>query len=239
MDHQKQIALELDGDSLADPAQSEHPFAFDFPDGRIRGAQDERARQANPLQALATDEGVQSLDVDDYVRKFRHRAFIVLPGSASRQPRREGSPAARRSSIIQVSRGISPSAGGLDRLRRGAGRDRRCRFTPWQGEGGVSHRNGEGVGKVNRHVVSMRAESIGELGQQLGEVPLPGGQPLQAPFQAGYLLEALPGGQRSEEHTSELQSLAYLVCRLLLEKKKKKKHFNVLHKKKTNKTKTN
>src|SRR2546425_9072717 len=28
-------------------------------------------------------------------------------------------------------------------------------------------------------------------------------------------------GLRSEEHTSELQSLAYLVCRLLLEKKKK------------------
>src|SRR2546423_8907828 len=28
------------------------------------------------------------------------------------------------------------------------------------------------------------------------------------------------GGTRSEEHTSELQSLAYLVCRLLLEKKK-------------------
>src|SRR2546425_9614743 len=32
------------------------------------------------------------------------------------------------------------------------------------------------------------------------------------------LVESL---QRSEEHTSELQSLAYLVCRLLLEKKKK------------------
>src|SRR2546425_3893889 len=30
-----------------------------------------------------------------------------------------------------------------------------------------------------------------------------------------------PRGGRSEEHTSELQSLAYLVCRLLLEKKKK------------------
>src|SRR2546425_6042687 len=29
---------------------------------------------------------------------------------------------------------------------------------------------------------------------------------------------------RSEEHTSELQSLAYLVCRLLLEKKKKNKN---------------
>src|SRR2546425_9404864 len=45
------------------------------------------------------------------------------------------------------------------------------------------------------------------------------------------LLDAAPGGRvvpgdgsrrtRSEEHTSELQSLAYLVCRLLLEKKKK------------------
>src|SRR2546425_2739500 len=29
---------------------------------------------------------------------------------------------------------------------------------------------------------------------------------------------------RSEEHTSELQSLAYLVCRLLLEKKKEQIH---------------
>src|SRR2546423_9593797 len=45
----------------------------------------------------------------------------------------------------------------------------------------------------------------------------------------------LPGGRsngraehgtasRSEEHTSELQSLAYLVCRLLLEKKKKNRY---------------
>src|SRR5205823_8827654 len=33
-----------------------------------------------------------------------------------------------------------------------------------------------------------------------------------------YLADGL--AQRSEEHTSELQSLAYLVCRLLLEKKK-------------------
>src|SRR2546425_5198338 len=31
---------------------------------------------------------------------------------------------------------------------------------------------------------------------------------------------------RSEEHTSELQSLAYLVCRLLLEKKKKQRMSN-------------
>src|SRR5947209_17828284 len=39
-------------------------------------------------------------------------------------------------------------------------------------------------------------------------------------------------GRRSEEHTSELQSRQYLVCRLLLEKKKKK------HKKTGTKNKT-
>src|SRR2546425_6923024 len=35
------------------------------------------------------------------------------------------------------------------------------------------------------------------------------------------LNDTASSGMRSEEHTSELQSLAYLVCRLLLEKKKK------------------
>src|SRR3989441_7017235 len=38
-------------------------------------------------------------------------------------------------------------------------------------------------------------------------------------------------GGRSEEHTSELQSLAYLVCRLLLEKKKNKENEYVGHQK--------
>src|SRR6478609_12220977 len=44
---------------------------------------------------------------------------------------------------------------------------------------------------------------------------------------------------RSEEHTSELQSLAYLVCRLLLEKKKKKitKLIDIEKKKKNKKNK--
>src|SRR5687767_15194020 len=36
---------------------------------------------------------------------------------------------------------------------------------------------------------------------------------------ARQLLEVTESKMRSEEHTSELQSLAYLVCRLLLEKK--------------------
>src|SRR2546425_9767755 len=43
-------------------------------------------------------------------------------------------------------------------------------------------------------------------------------------FQRGFYMTAFAiatrRADRSEEHTSELQSLAYLVCRLLLEKKK-------------------
>src|SRR5205823_7974664 len=42
--------------------------------------------------------------------------------------------------------------------------------------------------------------------------------PVGSARQAGLPPAAQPA--RSEEHTSELQSLAYLVCRLLLEKKK-------------------
>src|SRR3712207_7618130 len=38
--------------------------------------------------------------------------------------------------------------------------------------------------------------------------------------QLGQALRSTRSGSRSEEHTSELQSRQYLVCRLLLEKKK-------------------
>src|SRR5690348_17538567 len=38
---------------------------------------------------------------------------------------------------------------------------------------------------------------------------------------------ALPRRERSEEHTSELQSPVHLVCRLLLEKKKRKMSLGV------------
>src|SRR3989441_7750249 len=42
-----------------------------------------------------------------------------------------------------------------------------------------------------------------------------------------YVLGRAEHDQRSEEHTSELQSLAYLVCRLLLEKKKTTRRVHV------------
>src|SRR3712207_8768580 len=47
-----------------------------------------------------------------------------------------------------------------------------------------------------------------------------GGAALFTPEKLARRLGADPEANRSEEHTSELQSRQYLVCRLLLEKKK-------------------
>src|SRR3712207_7589378 len=44
----------------------------------------------------------------------------------------------------------------------------------------------------------------------------------------GRTLASAGGDTRSEEHTSELQSRQYLVCRLLLEKKKKQLPFSTV-----------
>src|SRR5947209_10306098 len=62
------------------------------------------------------------------------------------------------------------------------------------------------------------------LGRGANMVAYSGGKILRGPQCAGLLLgqkDLLQAAWRSEEHTSELQSRQYLVCRLLLEKKKK------------------
>src|SRR3712207_7199498 len=59
--------------------------------------------------------------------------------------------------------------------------------------------------------------------------PWPAGSPLLPRLWGPERLEPWPLGSRpwrSEEHTSELQSRQYLVCRLLLEKKKKQRYIN-------------
>src|SRR2546426_7304221 len=72
---------------------------------------------------------------------------------------------------------------------------------------------------------SVMFMAIKPLGQLLATLPigpeLPGKMagPTFEIYRTGYILP-----HRSEEHTSELQSPCNLVCRLLLEKKKKKKH---------------
>src|SRR5437762_13906470 len=63
-------------------------------------------------------------------------------------------------------------------------------------------------------VIHMRGVHYGEIAKSSGG------------FFFVWTLWAL-GGLRSEEHTSELQSPMYLVCRLLLEKKKKNKNIRL------------
>src|SRR3712207_7110337 len=73
------------------------------------------------------------------------------------------------------------------------------------------------------------AEAVAQDAHVLGVSTLAAGHLTLTP----ELIAALQGlgrGDRSEEHTSELQSRQYLVCRLLLEKKKSKhntQHFIV------------
>src|SRR3712207_7025272 len=74
---------------------------------------------------------------------------------------------------------------------------------------------------------SGREDDVGDQGRVVparvvvdpqGVPPRRGHDRLARPVGAGH------GGHRSEEYTSELQSRQYLVCRLLLEKKKTTTH---------------
>src|SRR3712207_6925227 len=65
----------------------------------------------------------------------------------------------------------------------------------------------------------VRRGALLRRGRASGTMEAAASQILERPGSADVLARA-PGRLRSEEHTSELQSRQYLVCRLLLEKKK-------------------
>src|SRR5205823_6848713 len=66
-----------------------------------------------------------------------------------------------------------------------------------------------GIGRATAHLLASRGAHV-----VVADLNRGGGEEVAAQLESEF-------GARSEEHTSELQSLAYLVCRLLLEKKKK------------------
>src|SRR2546425_4329003 len=79
---------------------------------------------------------------------------------------------------------------------------------------------------TDRFMVPMHAKKRKEALHELSPIQEPRAtraSMLECGASGAWLLD------RSEEHTSELQSLAYLVCRLLLEKKKKKDHTYQMH----------
>src|SRR5262245_63402146 len=92
-----------------------------------------------------------------------------------------------------------------------------------EGQGGVGAAEAEGV--VQRDLDVHLAGLIGDVveiavGIRRLVVDGRGQQAVMEAEDGGDRLHAAGGAeQRSEEHTSELQSLRHLVCRLLLEKK--------------------
>src|SRR5205823_14044199 len=75
--------------------------------------------------------------------------------------------------------------------------------------------------KPSAHMENMKGDMAGGAGTLHGIGAVAAlGLPVRA-------LAVLAAAERSEEHTSELQSLAYLVCRLLLEKKKNKIQYHI------------
>src|SRR2546425_4010982 len=74
--------------------------------------------------------------------------------------------------------------------------------------------------EIDRNLNVIMLSCSNEVGTVVEAIRIGALDYLTKPFEKTELDAAM----RSEEHTSELQSLAYLVCRLLLEKKKKKKH---------------
>src|SRR5258707_8401322 len=66
----------------------------------------------------------------------------------------------------------------------------------------------------------MPGATVSPVSDDLDSLTLPDGTPIPIKVVNGF--SSADAKVRSEEHTSELQSRQYLVCRLLLEKKKKK-----------------
>src|SRR3712207_8771145 len=76
----------------------------------------------------------------------------------------------------------------------------------------------DNIGDVGQQRQQLRV--AGNAGDRAKEVCMPGREVVDADDHP-----ALIATLRSEEHTSELQSRQYLVCRLLLEKKKNTTHY--------------
>src|SRR3989454_9763046 len=133
-----------------------------------------------------------------------------------------------------VASGIQPFEGSTSNLAPDSGLRRRCDLSSLH----LSRENAGG----DQALQGLRAEANRELSTLLRDVRSePGDGPVSAQQRQPssellrravrcamkqYVLQAELGNlalTRSEEHTSELQSPCNLVCRLLLEKKKKKK----------------
>ncbi len=72
MKHQPEIAIDPQDNALADSPQFAHHVVLDTGQRRLRGAQQERARQPHPLQRLADDACFKRAEISRNIGQFGH-----------------------------------------------------------------------------------------------------------------------------------------------------------------------
>ena len=87
VDDEEELPVERDHDAFSEAAQARHPPADRGVERRIDRAEQERARQAHPLEPGPDDSRLQRLDVNDDVGELRHRTS-ASDSAADHTPRR-------------------------------------------------------------------------------------------------------------------------------------------------------
>ena len=75
--HEEQLALELEDDTLADSANAQDSLPFRRSDGRGDAAQHEGVQEAHALERAPREAAFQMLDIDDDVGQLRHRGSFT------------------------------------------------------------------------------------------------------------------------------------------------------------------
>src|SRR5688500_16837898 len=115
----------------------------------------------------------------------------------------------------------APSAASVADAARPNPRPAPVTIATWPIRRGTPETIAKGCGRLANGAGESAGERVGELVDVAFLVQRPEGDPDRLQPWLGQLLDDDPVLARSEEHTSELQSPCNLVCRLLLEKKKK------------------
>jgi hypothetical protein len=77
MDDDEKVRIELEDDPFADPAHAANDLSVNDINGRLNGAQDERAVEGKPLETATDDVPGERLEVDDDVGEFWQRLIFA------------------------------------------------------------------------------------------------------------------------------------------------------------------
>ena len=73
MENQEQLSFEAKYDALPQSPQAQHPRVLNITNGGLYGAQEKRARKADPLQKLPHHPRLKAFNIDHHIRQLWHR----------------------------------------------------------------------------------------------------------------------------------------------------------------------